>query len=63
MTVRMEEELEFMCNLSDGVEQKGIQKGIILTLCSLVRDNVLTLEDAAKRAKMSVEEFKGEIKQ
>ena len=30
MTERMEEEVEFMCNLSDGVEQRGIQKGIKL---------------------------------
>lgn len=28
MTEEMEEEVEHMCNLSDGVEQKGIQKGI-----------------------------------
>ena len=28
MTETLEEEVEFMCNLSDGVEQKGIQKGI-----------------------------------
>lgn len=28
MTEKMEQEVEYMCNLSDGVEQKGIQKGI-----------------------------------
>ena len=28
MTEKMEEEVEYMCNLSDGVEQKGVQKGI-----------------------------------
>jgi len=28
MTVEMREEVEYMCNLSDGVEQKGIAKGI-----------------------------------
>ena len=28
MTERLETEVEFMCNLSDGVEQRGIQKGI-----------------------------------
>ena len=28
MTERMEEEVAYMCNLSDGVENKGIQKGI-----------------------------------
>lgn len=28
MTVEMEGEMNTMCNLSDGVEQKGIEKGI-----------------------------------
>lgn len=28
MTEEMEGEMERMCNLSDGVEQKGIEKGI-----------------------------------
>ena len=28
MTEKFETEVEYMCNLSDGVEQKGIQKGI-----------------------------------
>ena len=61
MTKRMEGEVEYMCNLSDGVEQKGIQKGMISTLCDLVRDNLLALEEAAKRANMSVEEFDREL--
>lgn len=30
MTEKMEGEVEYMCNLSDGVEQKGIQKGITI---------------------------------
>jgi len=61
MTEKMEEEVKHMCNLSDGVEQRGIQKGIQqgiqLTLCELVRDNLLSLEEAAKRAGVSIEEF------
>ena len=28
MTEKIEEEVEHMCNLSDGVENKGIQQGI-----------------------------------
>ena len=30
MTEKMEMEVETMCNLSDGVEQKGIEKGIVI---------------------------------
>ena len=57
--------VEHMCNLSDGVEQKGIEKGIekgtLITLCSLVRDNLLEIEEAAKRANMTVAEFREEL--
>lgn len=61
MTEEFEEEVESMCNLSDGVEQKGLEKGIkegvIKTLIALVQDNLLPLEEAARRAEMTVEEF------
>lgn len=69
MTEKMEGEVEHMCNLSDGVENKGIQKGIkigieqgieqgtLATLCGLVRDNLLSVEEAAKRVSMTEEEF------
>ena len=61
----MEGEVEYMCNLSDGVGNKGIQKGIqigmIATLCSLVRDNLLSIEEAAKRLNMTIEEFEVEL--
>ena len=65
MTEKLEAEVEHMCNLSDGVEQKGIQKGIEIgieqgietALYGLVRDNLLTAELAAKRLDITVEEF------
>ena len=70
-----------MCNLSDLVEERGIQKGLALgiergieqgieqgiergietgkinTLLSLVRDGLLSAEEAAKRTDMTVEEI------
>ena len=55
------EELSFMCNLSDAVEERGIKKGIeqgkLEMLISLVRDHVLSTKDAANRAEISDEEF------
>ena len=55
-----------MCNLSDGVEQKGIEKGIekgtLITLWALVQDNLLSSEDAAKRLDMNVKEFEEKVK-
>lgn len=50
-----------MCNLSDAVEERGIEKGIeqgkLEMLISLVRDHVLSMKDAANRAEISEEEF------
>ena len=71
-------ELSLMCNLSDTVEERGIQKGIekgieqgmekgiekgkLEMLFSLVRDHVLSSADAAKRVGMSEAEFVSLIK-
>ena len=38
-------------------EERGRQEGILDTLISLVRDGILTVVDAAKRANMTVAEF------
>ena len=62
MTEMMEAEVNHMCNLSDGVEQKGIEKGALKTLWALVQDNLLSSEDAAKRLDMNVKEFEEKVK-
>lgn len=41
----------------EGME-KGRLEGAVTTLASLVKDGILSIEDAAKRANMSVEMFK-----
>lgn len=64
-TVEMEGGLREMCNLSDLIEEKGIEKGIqqgieqgrLTTLISLVQDGLLPVEEAAKRAELTVEAF------
>lgn len=43
-----------MCNLSDGVEQKGIQKEKLENARSLL--DILTDEEIAKRIKLPIEE-------
>ena len=54
-------ELSIMYNLSEAVEETGIEQGIkqgrLETLFSLVHDKVLKSEGAARRADMSKEEF------
>ena len=62
MTEMMEAEVNHMCNLSDGVEQKGIEKGALITLWALVQDDLLSREDAAKRLDMNVKEFEEKVK-
>ena len=58
MTETMEEEVEHMCNLSDGVEQRGIQKGIQQERFENAR-NLLALlsdEEISKCIKLPIEE-------
>ena len=42
-------------------KEEGIEKGMLQTLCSLVKDGILSNMDAAKRAGMSLEEFRKAI--
>ena len=63
-----------MCEVLDRVEARGIEKGIekgieqgikrgtINTLTSLVKDGLLSLDEAAIRADMSAEDFEKYIK-
>ena len=41
--------------------QEGQAEGRLNTLAALVRDGLISIEEAAKRAEMTVEEFKEEI--
>lgn len=62
-TVELEGGLAKMCNLSDYIEERGIEKGIekgyLQALFSLVQDDLLSVEIAAEKAKLTLEEFKG----
>ena len=59
-----------MCEVLDRVEARGIEKGIeqgikrgtINTLISLVKDGILSIDEASVRAGVSVEDFKKYIK-
>lgn len=39
MTKKMESEVEYMCNLSDGVEQRGVEKGKITVVRNMLKEN------------------------
>lgn len=50
-----------MCGLGEAIYEQGIEQGIELgslnTLVSLVKDGLLTLSDASRRANMSEDDF------
>jgi len=58
MTETFESEVDDMCNLSQGVAEKAMQQGRTHILIELVNDGVLTIEKAAEKARMPVEEFR-----
>ena len=43
--------------------EAGRQEGVFETLCSLIKDGLLQLEEAAKRSHMSVEDFRARMEQ
>ena len=61
MDKELEEEVIEMCNLSKAVEdigrRKGLREGFLMSLFQLVDEGDLTLEKAAKKAGMTIEEF------
>lgn len=62
MNEELEREVLVMCNLSQGVKAEGREEGINIgemrMLVKLVRKGRMTIEEAAKDAGMTVEEFK-----
>ncbi len=67
MTEKLEAEVEYMCNLSDGVEQKGIQKGIEstrrMTVLNMIKENlpIETICRIAECDKIFVENIRREF--
>ena len=59
MTQELEREVSEMCNLSDGVEQKGIAKGIMFSIQSLVESMGWTIEQAMDALQIPPEERNG----
>lgn len=56
MTKTLESEVSIMCNLSKGVEEKGIQKGILLSIRNLMETMGWLPEQAMEGLKIPEEE-------
>ena len=52
-----------MCNLSDGIFEKGEQKGRLQMLCDAVVEGMMTLANALKMSGCSKDEFSAWMKQ
>ena len=63
MTKHFEQEVSEMCNLSQGVEQRGIEKGKVIAIAEMVRDGILTQADGAKRVGLSTVDFRTKAKE
>ncbi len=61
MTEKMEEEVEHMCNLSDGVEQKGIQKGIEIGIEQGIEQELIRMITRKLEKNKSVEQIADEL--
>ena len=59
MPQELEREVSEMCNLSDGVEQKGIAKGIMFSIQSLMESMGWTIEQAMDALQIPTEERNG----
>lgn len=61
LTVEDEKELETMCNLSEGLIEEGIsigeKTGAEKLLIELVKDKIISIAEAAKRAGMTEAQF------
>lgn len=58
---RNNEEVKSMCEVAQHLIREGREEGAMEVLCDLVRDNLLSIEEAAKRAGMTIEEFENKI--
>ena len=59
MTQELEREVSEMCNLSEGVEQKGIAKGITASIRNLMESMGWSIEQAMDALQISTEERNG----
>ena len=61
MTETMEEGVKYMCNLSDGVEQKGIEKGIKIGIEQGIEQEHLRIIKKKLEKKKSIEQIADEL--
>ncbi len=65
MSVELEEEVNSMCNLSEAIEEQGIEKGLergkSITIYDLVQTEIITPEVGAEKLGVTVDELKSNM--
>ena len=65
MSKELESEVSSMCNLSEAIEERGIEQGIergrMYTICDFIQSGMITPEAGAEKLGISVEQLKEDM--
>ena len=65
MSVELEEEVNSMCNLSEAIEERGIERGVeqgkIIATYDFIQSGMITSEAGAEKLGVSVEQLKNDM--
>lgn len=61
MSKELESEVSSMCNLSDAIEERGIERGRMYTIYDFIQSGMITPEAGAQKLGISVEQLKEDM--
>ena len=61
MSKELESEVSSMCNLSEAIEERGIERGRMYTIYDFIQSGMITPEAGAQKLGMSVEQLKEDM--
>ena len=65
MSVELEEEVNSMCNLSEAIEERGIERGVeqgkIIATYDFIQSGMITPKAGAEKLGVSVEQLKNDM--
>lgn len=61
MSKELESEVSSMCNLSEAIEERGIERGRMYTIYDFIQSGMITPEAGAQKLGISVEQLKEDM--
>lgn len=61
MSVELEEEVNSMCNLSEAIEERGVEQGKIIATYDFIQSGMITPKAGAEKLGVSVEQLKNDM--